>query len=177
MKKQNSILVAAACFSLALILSGCASNKAIEENYYFHGSETCVAKISPKSAKIVYEKIKKGQTIKPLGESEMLVNDLYIQKTQIKGYAYLIIEGTEVDSLGQANPTIIAWPIFAKQNEAQLPNAKIIHKCVRHLCDDCGFVRNASDAIIGCKCNDANPDAFSKCNHSIYYFEDHAGRE
>ncbi len=177
MKKQNSILVAAACFSLALMLSGCAGNNATEEDYYFYGGKTCVAKISPKSAKVVYEKMKKGKIINPLGDSEICIKNFYVQTTQIKGYAYLIIEGTEVDSLGQTIPTITAWPIFAKPNEAQPFNAKIIHKCVRHLCEDCGFVRNASDAIIGCKCNDDDPSPFNKCNHCIYYIEDHSGRE
>lgn len=176
MKKQNSIFVAAAYFSLALMLSGCAGTTT-EEDYYFHGSETCVAKISQKSAKVVYEKLKKGKTINPLGDNEICVENFYVQTTQIKGYAYLIIEGTEVDSLGQTISTITACPIFAKQNEAQLPNAKIIHKCVPHLCGDCGFVYNTSDAIIGCKCNDDDPSPFNKCNHCIYYIEDHAGRE
>ncbi len=176
MKKQNVILCAAVYGALGLLLAGCAKNNtAVEEAYYFHGTETCVAKIGPKSTEVVYRKIQKGQPFQFFGDECINVEDYHVQYTRVKGLAYLIIEGTEADTDGQQHAARIALPIFAKENEATMREAQTYHKCTPNLCDECAFVYDGNAIIIGCTCTDAEPSPYSKCNHSIYYFSDPQG--
>ncbi len=161
MKTQNLIIVILFMFWI----SAC-NTLDQKEMYYFPNTDIPVAGINSKSSKLLFIGLQeKDSFVFYPNEQSIIVDNLQLQTTKTKGFAYLIIKGHNTDSLGVTVHHKVAYPIVSKDNSAKT-KAVIAHQCRGVICDNCDFEYNELGEICGCKCMDS-ANNLGKCDHSI----------